>query len=105
VAVGGAVGMLLLPLVHWQLDVLQLTPLWGILWTWTALLKASRHPSVWHGAAVGAAFAITFWMCAHQALLLAVLLCGTVWILPRRWRAPAIFRTLAHPLFDIGNSL
>jgi hypothetical protein len=91
VAVGGAIGMLLLPLVHWQLDVLQLTPLWGILWTWAALLKASRQPSAWHGAAVGAAFAMTFWMCAHQALLLAVLLCGTVWILPRCWRAPALW--------------
>jgi len=87
VAIGGGAAMLLLPIVHWQLDVLQMAPLWAILWTWTALLEHSRRPSLVHGAAAGLAFAVAFWTCSHQALLLAVLIAGGAWILPRRWLA------------------
>lgn len=89
VAVGGGAAMLLLPIVHWQLDVLQLAPLWAILWTWTALLDFSRRSSLVRGALVGAAFAASFWTCAHQGLLMTVLLAGAAWILPRRWCRPA----------------
>jgi cell shape-determining protein MreD len=85
IAIGGGAAMLLLPIVHWQLDVLQLAPIWGILWTWMALLELSRRPSIVRGAIVGVAFAVAFWTCSHQALLLAVLIAGAAWILPRRW--------------------
>lgn len=44
VALGGGAAMVLLPLVHWQMGVLQLVPVWGILWTWTAFLKVARLP-------------------------------------------------------------
>lgn len=45
VALGGGAAMTLLPLVHWQMGVLQLVPVWGILWTWTAFLKIARLPA------------------------------------------------------------
>lgn len=86
IAIGGGAAMLLLPIIHWQLDVLQLVPVWGILWTWAALLQFSRRPSLARGALAGAAFAAAFWTCAHQGLLLAVLLAGAAWTLPREWR-------------------
>lgn len=91
VALGAGAAMVLLPIVHWQLDVLQLAPLWGILWTWTALVAAARRPSLWRGAAAGGAFAVAFWTCSHQGLLLVVLLAAAVWTLPRKWLAPRIW--------------
>lgn len=84
-AVIGGLAMLLLPIVHWQLDVLQLVPLWGILWTWSACVQAAERPSWLRGVELGAAFSATFLTCGHHGLFLAVLLMGTVWVLPRRW--------------------
>lgn len=83
----GGAAMLLLPAIHWQLDVVQLVPVWGILWTWTACLQAGQTPSVRRGAEVGLAYAVTFLTCGHQGLFLAVLLMGTVWALLRNWRS------------------
>lgn len=39
IAVGGGVAMVLLPVVHWQIGVLQLVPLWAILWVFWVLLR------------------------------------------------------------------
>lgn len=87
VAVGGGAAMLLLPIVHYQRDVLQLIPVWGILWTWLALAKFGRDATWWRGGEVGAAFAISFLMCGHHGLFLSVLLAGAAWIIPRHWRS------------------
>lgn len=81
-ALGGAVAMLLLPIVHWQREVLQLVPVWPALWAWMAVLQLTRHPTVWRGANLGAAVTVSFLICVHQGLLLAVLLAGgavTLW--------------------------
>lgn len=78
----------MLPLVQWQLDVIQLVPLWGILWTFTACLQLSRHPTWSSGVHVGLAFSVACLICTHQGLLFAVLLMGSVWSLPSsrpRW--------------------
>jgi hypothetical protein len=85
VAIGGGMAMLLLPIAHWQLDVLQLVPLWAILWTWTACHQAAEHPGWRRGIEVGFAFSIAFLTCGHHGLFLAVLLIGSVWVLLRRW--------------------
>ncbi|MDB5391673.1 MAG: hypothetical protein JWM11_7319 [Planctomycetaceae bacterium] len=85
VAVFSGMAMILLPIVHWQLDVLQLIPLWGILWTWTASLQASEHPNWLRGIEVGLAFSVAFLTCGHQGLFLAALLIGSVWVLVRKW--------------------
>jgi hypothetical protein len=84
-AVIGGMAMVLLPVVHWQLDVLQLVPLWGILWTWSACVQAAERPNWLRGVELGAAFSATFLVCGHHGLFLAVLLIGTVWVLPRKW--------------------
>ncbi len=95
IAIGGGAAMLLLPIVHWQLDVVQLTPLWGILWTWIVLLKISRRPSLLRGAELGMAFGLTFLTCSHQGLFLAVLLLGAIWTLWKRLLNPRLWATCA----------
>lgn len=91
IALGGGAAMVLLPIVHWQLGVLQLVPLWGILWTWTAFLKIARPADWWgrrqalrHGGELGAAFAMAFLTCVHHGLFLAVLMVGAAWTLGPR---------------------
>lgn len=42
IATMGGIGMLLLPVVHWQLGVSQLVPVWGIIWGWDVLLRCSH---------------------------------------------------------------
>ena len=43
IAAGGGIAMILLPIGHWQRDVLQTVPVWGILWTWLALARLGRE--------------------------------------------------------------
>lgn len=80
----GGAAMLLLPIVHWQRDVLQLIPVWGLLWTWAAFLGLSCERSWRRGCQLGVAFSVSCLMCVHHGLFLALLLAGTFWILGRR---------------------
>ena len=106
VAVGGGAAMTLLPIVHWQIGVMQLVPLWGVLWTWLALDKlmqsaepageesdataesitpaADWKPGVLRGGELGGAFSLTMMTCAHHALFLALLTTVAIPILGRR---------------------
>ena len=63
-----------LPFVQWQLGVLQLVPLCGVFWTIQTLRSFSLRPSLKHGFLVGLAFAVTYLICGHTALLLSLLL-------------------------------
>lgn len=74
VAIGGGVAMILLPAMHAQLGVVQLTALWGTVWTWSAVDRATRSPSIIRGVEVGFALATAYHLCGHQGLLLSVLL-------------------------------
>lgn len=78
-----AVGMTLLPMVHDQLDVVQLVPLWPALWTLRALLavkQASSNPQstrltlVASSLQLGFAYAVTAAASLHHCLFLTVLL-------------------------------
>jgi hypothetical protein len=88
---GGAM-LLMLPFVHWQLGVLQLVPIWGVLWTIGALRTFGLQPSVTRGLFVGAALALTYLSCAYHGLFLILLLIGAgPWLLGRNlwnWRTP-----------------
>jgi hypothetical protein len=95
IANGGAAATILLPIVHWQRDVLQLVPVWTILWTWTALWQITRRSSVWRGLELGMAFSAACWTCLHQGLFLAILLVGATVTLCGRWRTIALWRSLA----------
>jgi len=86
-ALFGGAAMVLLPIVHWQVDVVQLVPLWGILWTWDTAFRAFCSPSPGRGALLGCAFGCSFLTCAHHGLSLGLLLAASIWALPKQWRS------------------
>ncbi|RLS58997.1 MAG: hypothetical protein DWH91_01320 [Planctomycetota bacterium] len=69
----GGMAMLWIPAVYWQGDVLQLVPLWGILWVWWAADRVSREATWRRGIELGLAAAVTSLMCMHYGLFLAIL--------------------------------
>jgi hypothetical protein len=46
IACGGGAAMILLPIVHWQLGVMQLAALWPSLWTFDALWRIVGPPTI-----------------------------------------------------------
>ncbi|MFO7905765.1 MAG: hypothetical protein R6U98_24115 [Pirellulaceae bacterium] len=70
---GGAM-MTVLPLVHWQIGVFQLISLWGILWTFGALVHFRRCPGAGRAAWLAVAFAVTYSLCCYYGLMLSLLL-------------------------------
>jgi hypothetical protein len=86
-AVGGGIAMLLHPLVHCRNDVLQLMPLWGVLWSIDAFWKLRCQPSWRRGLVLGLAFASVFLTSVHHGLFWTWLLVPTAWIaMPRQRR-------------------
>ena len=80
----GGLCVELLPLVHRNLGVLQLVPLFGVVWTIDALWQFRDHRSITRGVVIGAAFAFTYLFCCHYGLFLSVLLLvSSVWLLGR----------------------
>ncbi len=77
-----AVGMTLLPMVHDQIDVLQLVPLWPALWTIRSLLLCHQTSSdpystrafVISSLQLGLAYSVTAAASLHHCLFLTVLL-------------------------------
>ena len=90
-AFAGGLMVEMLPIVHWQLGVLQLIPLFGVVWTIHALYNFGREPTVRHSLLLGAAFAVTYLLCNYHGLFLTVLLVlAGWWLLGRQiinWRA------------------
>ncbi len=80
-ACGAGAAMLLLPIIHWQREVIQLVPVWGILWVWIALWRIRQAPRWPGGIELGLAFTATFYTCVHQTLFLALLLMVAAWVL------------------------
>ncbi len=77
----GGVMMVWLPISLRQLDVLQLIPVWPLLWVWDVLARHGRAPSWRTGFEFAIAFSFSFYTCVHQTLLLSIVLIATVWIL------------------------
>jgi len=86
---GGAMAVFL-PFVHWQLGVIQLVPLCGLVWTLHSMLRFSQQPRIATGLLLGLAIATTYLLCTHYGLFLCVLLvlCGGPVLIPicLRWR-------------------
>jgi hypothetical protein len=98
-AVPGGAMFLLLPFVHWQLGVLQLVPLWGILWTLLTLDRLAEQPSARRGACLGLAFATTYLLCNYYGLFLSVLLAAASgWLLAKRALKPRLWGGIAVSL-------
>jgi len=79
----GGIAVLFLPIVHDQIEVVQLVPVWSVLWSWSALRRWGERPTVWRGIDVGLAVGITFMLSLHQGLILLLSLAGPVFILVR----------------------
>lgn len=85
VATAGGVIMEMLPLVHSWIGVLQLVPVFGVLWAFLALYQFGRKPSMSGGVLLGTALAATYLMCAYYGLILLVLLLmGGGWLVGKR---------------------
>jgi hypothetical protein len=73
-----------MPLVHWQLGIVQLVPLWGIIWTIRFTYKFARQPSWTAGIGLGLSAACTYLLCSYYGLMLCILLFVTTPILVNR---------------------
>lgn len=83
----GGLLCLLLPFVHWQIAVLQLIPIWGVLWTLQSLDQFAEEGRLRTGVQLGAAFGLTYLLCNYYGLFLSVLLAVSApWLVWRRWR-------------------
>jgi hypothetical protein len=96
----GGVMCELLPFVWWQLGVIQLTTVFGIIWTIHSLLDLfesgveddfasaapqERRPPIFRQSLVwlrlGGAFGLTYWLCNYWGLFLAILIVpASVWL-------------------------
>lgn len=68
----GGIAMQLLPIGLQRPDVLQLIPIWGILWFWGGMFLFQKAPSLRNAASLGAALACTFALCVHHALFVSI---------------------------------
>ena len=87
-ALWAGTAIVLLPIVHWQLGISQLAPLWAILWTLTAIEQLCRTPTKRNGLTLGIAASLAFVTCMHHGLFLAILLIGAAPTLWRHWIRP-----------------
>lgn len=69
----GGLALMLLPVVHQRIDVLQLVPVWGILWFWSCLFALARQPRLRSAGETAVAFVMCFALCVHHALFLCLL--------------------------------
>lgn len=81
----GGMTMIMLPLLQWNRDVIQLVPVWGILWVWSCFLKLSSAPTLKVGVELGLAAGATSLMCMHYGLFTAILSAAAGWVLIRGW--------------------
>lgn len=70
----GGTGMMLLPIIHERIDVIQLVPIWGILWFWMSLHEMVRQPTLKRGLMLGISYSACFMLCIHHALFMTLLL-------------------------------
>ncbi len=80
-AATGGMAMLFLPAVHASIGVLQLVPVWGVLWAWDACRRMTLNPSVLRGLELGAAFGCVWLTCMHHGLFFTLLLMICGWLL------------------------
>ena len=80
-AVIGGFMMIWLPLSVRQIDVLQMVPVWPMLWVWDAARRHGLTNSIPHACELALAYVICLCSSIHHSLFLIVVLSGTVWIL------------------------
>ncbi len=98
----GGVIMVTLPIVHQQLEVLQMIPVWGILWTWDAVRRMGRKPTRWRGLEAGVACGVTFMLSVHHGLFMALLLPVCAILILRRRRDRILWTSMAIVVVSAG---
>ena len=85
-----------MPAVHWQLGVVQLVPLWGVVLTLLFLLRFALRPNAVRAMGLGASAGLAYLLCSYYGLMLLVLLliAGPL-LLRRRLLAAAHLRWVA----------
>ncbi len=92
--IGGAM-IELLPLIHSWLGVLQLVPVFGILWMFMALYQFGQHPTLWRGALLGLSYGLVYLMCSYYGLFLALpLVIAGGWLVKDRLGQPKMWAGL-----------
>lgn len=91
--IGGAM-MIWLPVSVRQLEVLQLIPVWSMLWTWDAVRRFGVTQTWRTALECAVAYALSFHICIHHTLFMTIALAATAWILCLRFRRPYASRTL-----------
>lgn len=91
--IGGAM-MIWLPVSVRQLEVLQLIPVWAMLWTWDAVRRFTATQTWSTALECAVAYAISFYICIHHTLFMTIALAATAWILCLGWRKQSGSRTL-----------
>jgi hypothetical protein len=69
----GATAIMLTPVVHQRIDVVQLVPVWGIIWFWSSLFDLAKAPGWRTTIQTGLSFATCFALCVHHSLFLSLL--------------------------------
>ena len=99
---GGAM-MTLLPLIHSWIGVIQLVPVFGILWTISAALRFVHRPTAIRGILLGIAFCVTYFMCVYYGLFLLIpLSLSLLWIIGNRFFRLRTWRSLGLGLIAAG---
>lgn len=81
--------MVLLPMSQQRIDVIQLVPIWGILWFFSCLHLMVERTTWRRGLECGCAFGICFWLCLHHSLFLSLVMTtgGLAYVGLMRYRA------------------
>ena len=85
-AFAGGAGAVTLPVVHAELGVLTLVPVWPIAATLAATVHLTRDPSATRGALLGGAVAATYLTCAQYGLFVVLAAAPAAgWLVRRDW--------------------
>ena len=100
--IGGGM-MIWLPLSVRQIDVLQLIPIWPIVWVWDAARRHGQTPLKRNAIELALAYTVSVFSSFHHALFLTIVLSGTAWLLWYRIRTSNFWATACLAIMIAGT--
>ncbi len=103
----GAIMVVWLPLGLDQVEVLQLVPVWPIIWVWDVVRRHGLRPTRWTAIEAALAYTTCFYTCVHHTLFLSLVLVATGWCLflsfrtKRFWMSSLLALSIAAVLVGI----
>ena len=101
-AIIGGCMMIWLPVSVRQLEVLQLIPVWSLLWTWDAVRRHGATSTWTTALELAVSYTLSFYICVHHTLFLTIALTVTAWILLIRVRVLQFWVTSCAALIIAG---